>query len=359
MTRRLRFHRSGWIVCIGAVFLGFAAIGTGNNLLFLLLGATLGFIVLSGSLSELVLRHVEVRRRLPRGGFAGQPLRITYELHNRKRWLPSFALEVGEVDSAVRAFVPSVGAGGTVVARSEQAWALRGVYPLSAVALATSFPFGFFRKTRTIELPGEMVVWPRVDRRVREPRVAGDRMMAGGSVPVGASGARGEFRSLRPYRPGDDPRDVHWRSTARVGEPVVREYERDRARALWLCLDLRGENGHEDAETLVEIAAALAERGLARGEPIGLATADARVAPSAGVGQRERVLDALAHAHFRPNAPPPHPPAPHRECVLITGRGMVGGGMIGGWGDVLAPSDAEPPFPVPHTTFLSSEGRRG
>ena len=359
MTRRLRFHRSGWIVCIGAVFLGFAAIGTGNNLLFLLLGANLGFVILSGSLSELVLRRIEVRRRLPRGGFADQPLRITYELHNRKRWLPSFALEVGEIDAEARAFVASVGAGETVVARSEREWALRGVYPLSAVALATSFPFGFFRKTRTLELPGEMVVWPRVDRRVREPRVAGDRMMASGSVPVGAFGARGEFRSLRPYRPGDDPRDVHWRSTARVGQPVVREYERDRARALWLCLDLRGENGKEDAETVVEIAAALAERALARGASLGLATADARVGPAAGVGQRERVLDALARARFRPDAPPPHPPASPRECVLITRRAMAGGGMTGGWGDVLTPSEAEPPFPAPRTTLPSAGKHSG
>ena len=72
--------------------LGVAAIGTGNNLLFLLLGAMLGFITLSGWLSEQMLRKVEVRRRPPRGVTAGEPARVAYELANGKRRLPSFAV---------------------------------------------------------------------------------------------------------------------------------------------------------------------------------------------------------------------------------------------------------------------------
>jgi uncharacterized protein (DUF58 family) len=328
--RRLRFHRSGWVFSFGTLLLGVAAIATGNNLLFLLLGAMLGFIALSGSLSELVLRKLAVQRRVPRGGTAGMPVRLAYQIDNQKQRLPSFAVEVGESGSTARAFIASVDAGSTTTARVEESWERRGVYPLGTVVLTTSFPFGLFQKELDVELPGEVVIWPRSDRRVREPRPAAERARLSGLAPVGAAGARGEYRGLRPYRPGDDPRDVHWRSTARLGDPVVREYERDRAQALWICLDLRAAEG-DDAEIAVEIAAALAAGAYHRGEPFGLASADGRVEAGTGVSQLERVLDALARVKFRPNAPRVKAPVSPRECVLVTPASAAGAA----WGDVF------------------------
>ncbi|CAN5406355.1 DUF58 domain-containing protein [soil metagenome] len=330
MPRRLRFHRAGWIFSVGTIFLGMAAIGTGNNLLFLLLGAMLGFIALSGWLSEQVLRRVEVRRRLPQGATAGRPARISYELENRKRRLPSFALEVGEDGYRGGAFAASVAARGRTVVRVEETWEQRGVYPLTTVVLSTSFPFGLFQKERDVELPGEVIVWPRTDRPVREPRVAGERARRSGPVQAGAAGARGEYRGLRPYRTGDDPRDVHWRSSARAGGPVVREYERDQSQALWLCLDLCAHPG-AGAEVAVEIAAALAAGAIQRGEPVGLLTADCHLAPGGGGAQLERILDELARAHFRTGAPRLAPPVPPRECALVT----TAPGGDAGWGDVF------------------------
>jgi uncharacterized protein (DUF58 family) len=179
-------------------------------------------------------------------------------------------------------------------------------------------------------VPGEAVVWPRADRPVREPRPSGERVRQAGEAYAGSAGARGEYRGLRPYRPGDDPRDVHWRTTARVGHPVVREYERDRSRALWLCLDLRAPDG-DLAEDAVEIAAAVASAALKRGEAFGLATQDARVRPAGGAAQMERVLDLLARARFRPDAPRLEAPVPAAECVLVTA-----GTPLPGWGDVFS-----------------------
>ncbi|HEU0298047.1 MAG TPA: DUF58 domain-containing protein, partial [Longimicrobium sp.] len=155
------------------------------------------------------------------------------------------------------------------------------------------------------------------------------RVRRAGEAFAGQAGARGEYRGLRPYRPGDDPRDVHWRTTARVGQPVVKEYERDRSRALWLCLDLRAAEG-EMAEAAVEIAAALAAAALRRGDAFGLAMQEARLKPGTGGAQLERVLDALARARFRADAPRLESPAPAAECVLVTA-----GAPGPGWGDVF------------------------
>ena len=329
--RRLRFARSGAMLTGGALVLGLAAVGTGNNLLFLVLGGVLGFIALSGWMSEQMIRGLEIGRRVPRAVTAGEPARIGYEVRNGKRRMPSFAIEIGEGGWKPPAWIPVVAPGETAMTRAEMAWARRGVHPLETVTVATSFPFGLFRKERDLEIPGEVVVWPRHDRPVREPRPAGERVRRMGETAAGAAGARGEYRSLRPYRPGDDPRDVHWRTTARMGTPVVREYERDRAQALWLCLDLRSAEG-DAAEAAAEAAASLAAQAVRRGDAFALATPDLRVTPGTGAAQLERVLDALARARFRPDAPAIDPPANPAECVLVT----VSDAARGGWGDVYA-----------------------
>ncbi|MBA2671591.1 MAG: DUF58 domain-containing protein, partial [Gemmatimonadetes bacterium] len=158
--RRLRIHRAGWTVIVGALGLGLAAMTTGNNLLYLILGAMLGLITLSGWLSEVTLRGVSVSRRVPRGIEAETPAILVYELSNGKRLLPSFALEVGERRDAARGFAATVSPGGAAGVRVERVWERRGVYPLDTVTLSTSFTFGLFRKERDIEIDGEVLVWP-------------------------------------------------------------------------------------------------------------------------------------------------------------------------------------------------------
>jgi uncharacterized protein (DUF58 family) len=329
--RRLRFLRAGWALSAGAIVLGFVAIGTANNLLFLLLGALLGMIALSGSLSELVLRRVEVRRKGPRGAVAGQPAHLLYELRNPRTRLASFALEVGERDALDRAFVASVEPGRTANAVVERTWSTRGVYPLATVTLATSFPFGLFTKERDVELPCEVVVWPRSDRKVPEVRLPAPRASAAGAALSSTpSSARGEFRGLREYRPGDDPRDIHWRSTARRGRPVVREYDRDESRTLWICLDLRMRPGSR-AEEAIEVAASLAERAARRGTPFAVLAGRAGLPPGAGPSHLAAALDLLARAEPNPRAAFTEPPSGRTAAVLVGGSGGAGAG----WGAVL------------------------
>ena len=345
--RRLRFTRAGWLFTGGALAIGIAAIPTGNNLLFLLLGSMLGFIAVSGWLSEQSIQRLEIERRTPRGVTAGQPFRIGYRVRNGKKRLPSMAVEIREPDlppaspsSRLRrsAWLSSLGAGDATTLRSEHAIERRGVYPLAELTLGTGFPFGLFRKERDLDMPGSVVVWPRSDRPVREARTPGRPRHRSGEVSGGAAGARGEFRGLHNYRPGDDPRDVHWRSTARFGSPVVREYERERAEALWICVDLRRRDGADEAaeEEALEIAASLARATIERGQPVALVTPDAQLDEGTGAVQLERVLDLLARASYRENAPAPRAPVSAGVAVLVSARGGAGGG----YADVFTPAAA-------------------
>ncbi len=332
--RRIRFTTAGVVFVLGAMAVGFAAVNTGNNLLYLLLGAMLGATAVSGWVSEQTIRGIEVERHVPRGVSVGQEVVLGYSIRNRKTRTTSLALEVHERGLPGIAFVARLQADESATTRSGNTFVRRGIYPLEAITLSTTFPFGFFRKERDIPAPGEIVIWPRTDHPVGPPRPGPGRGISRAASDSRHAGPRGEFRGLRDYRWGDDARDIHWRSTARRAVPVVREYDREVSETLWVCLDLRGEPG-ERAETAVEIAASLCAQASAQGLRYGLAAGDSIVAPDAGVGHLERVLDGLARVDFSPQAdfaPPQGDPA---ECVLVAMNPRPGG-----WAEVHVPERA-------------------
>jgi uncharacterized protein (DUF58 family) len=344
--RRLRILRAGAFIIAGTLALGFATLNTGNNLLYLLMGALLGTIALSGWLSEQALRRLRVERQVPRAATVGEPARLLYRVHNGKRRLPSHGIEIRElpVPAAVRAghpawvsepaFAAVLEPGASVRGRGMLTVPRRGVYPLAGVVLATSFPFGLFSKERDVVLAGQLVVWPRTDRPVRTPRPGGirsaRRYAGSSSAPVLQ---RGEYRSLREYRPGDDPRDVHWRSTARRGDLITREFDRDAVDEYWIVLDPAAPD-ESAAEAAVELAAALVVAAAARGDRFGLCAGPARLAPDAtstGAGRALDMLAAVVMQHGAQQVGELYAPARPDQCVLVTARPAV----PGGWGDVF------------------------
>ena len=70
--------------------LGFAAMNTGNNLLYLLVSMLLGLIIVSGMLSEQSMRHLRFVPVTPDEVFAGRPALIGIRIGNRKRWRSSY-----------------------------------------------------------------------------------------------------------------------------------------------------------------------------------------------------------------------------------------------------------------------------
>jgi uncharacterized protein (DUF58 family) len=334
--RRLRVLRSGAFLISGTLALGFATLNTGNNLLYLLMGALLGTISLSGWLSEHALRNIFLRRTLPRAATAGTPAHIEYSVRNGKRRLPSHGLELREQlqrDTPLRCaggYVAALEPGASARVRVELLPERRGVYALEGLVLGTLFPFGLFAKERDIALPGTIVVWPRTDRPVRAPRIAaasGRRLRIAAAAAHGAE--RGEYRGLREYRAGDDPRDIHWRTTARRGVLMVREYDREAKDEYWIVLDTVAAT-EVAAEAAVEVAASVIAAAAKRGDRFGLAAGTTRIPPGTAAGRVEAALDVLAAVIVTRTGLPPSPPVRPQSCVLITARGADGAT----WGDV-------------------------
>jgi uncharacterized protein (DUF58 family) len=236
--RHLKFTREGKFFVGITLGVGFAAINTANNLLYLVLGMLLGLIVVSGVMSELSLRDLTVARRLPPRAQVGRPHLVEIEVRNQKSRTPSYAIEVEDLRAGQpadkRCFFLKISPNSTQVAAYRRTPTQRGPDLHTGFRIATRFPFGLFEKSRLVDSTGTLLVYPAVDPVVLPPTTGGTQP---GSLLTTVRGAGEDFLGLTLARPGDDPRDIHWRKSAALGQRVKRERARDARPDVTLTID--------------------------------------------------------------------------------------------------------------------------
>jgi len=332
-SRRLRSSREGKYFIAITIGVGLAAINTGNNLLFLLLGWMCSVIIASGVLSELSLRGLIVQRVPPPRVFAGRPFLMGISLRNAKGRLPSFSIEIEDLVGAGGGSAPKpldkkcyflkIPSGRTQSTSYRHTFARRGLYRFEGFRVATKFPFALFRKSRDVDHAGEVVVFPAVHPVLPQPPSA----VHGIEDTRSRVGRRGEFFGLREAREGDDSRDIHWRSTAHKGRLMVREYEEEAQRRAAVLIDNAlppdaPPEAEEALERAVSMAASLAASYLQRGFSVKLIARGMTVPPAAGPAQLTRILRALALLPtVAPTVPFSGQAEPGGENLLVSRRG--------------------------------------
>ncbi len=276
--RRLKFTREGKFF-VGITFgVGFAAINTANNLLYLRLGMLLARIVVSGIMSELSLRDLTVIRRLPLRAQVGRGHLVEIEVFNHKRRVPSYAIEVEDLrhgqPADKRCFFLKISPNSAQVAAYRRSPVRRGRDVHVGFRIATRFPFGLFEKSREVPSPGELVIYPAIDP-VQLPTPYGGQGL--GSHQRLGRGHGEDFIGVRLMRDGEDPRDVHWRKTAAIGQTVVRDRAREVRPDVTLTLDTTGPDGAGDDwaatfERRVRDVASRAVAHLKRGDCVAVRT---------------------------------------------------------------------------------------
>jgi uncharacterized protein (DUF58 family) len=210
-----------------SIFVGVAALNTGNNLLYLIFGMMLSFIAISGFMSMINLSRIDVRSVTPQNIFALTPTSIKLFITNKKILLPSYSITV-EVNRE-KGFISYLPAKATKTANIRYFFKHRGWNEIPDIYISTSFPFGFFRKrvlTKTIN--EDVLVYPKIDKiEIEEPKFDqwSDEKQ---SVKTGLGS---DIRSIRTYRHGDNPKLIHWKSSAKIGELMIRELHDDESRS--------------------------------------------------------------------------------------------------------------------------------
>lgn len=275
-----------------ALGLGFVAMNTGNNLLYLLVSLLLGFIAVSGLLSEPSIRGLRVTALVPDDVHAGRPALFGARVVNGKRWRASYSITIQVLGSERFLYVPRLGPGEERLVSWEETLPRRGRQRLRGFRIITRFPFGLFVKSKRAPVETDFVVYPAL-----VPLSAARRRELGGSGRAGLRrrGRGHDLYNLHDYRPGDDPRLIHWRSSAKRPQSlVVRELEADTALDTRLVLEGRPSPDPARLEPGLSEAASLAVTLLRAGAAVELSGPGVFVPLGRGREQRKAILTALA-----------------------------------------------------------------
>lgn len=270
---RRRLTKRAFIVGLVAGLLFLAGTTAQASWLFVIAAGVLGVVV--GSLfSRHRLADALVERTTPRRARVGDDVRLGLTVTNAgQRPLPLLRLEddfdaFGSTSVLVERLKPGQRAHVELVRSADR----RGVFTSGQVTLASGAPFGFLRSKRALVVEGQMTVVPRWVELRSFPILEPSSFPSDVLHERARTGAGEEFLGVRDYRPGDPPRSVHWRSTARAGHLVVREFEEEVASRVALVLAGADTGTPPDSafEVLASAAASIAIYALQTGHPVDL-----------------------------------------------------------------------------------------
>jgi uncharacterized protein (DUF58 family) len=248
LPRSFRISREGilWLLLSGGM-LAISLIKT-INLLALLSCIMLALWAWNVVFAWRSLRRLRGQRWIAGPIFAGTPVSVTLELLNPERSsLSSLRLGDGQGEARMAWLLPQLGAGEMRRLTHHVTLTTRGRRRWGAFCISTGYPFGLVRWQRTLAPDEEVIVLPQLGhlhrgqlRRCLPPSGLSNERDA--QQARRHPTAQGEFHGLRAFRSGDSPRWIHWRTSARCGELMVREFEDVPNENLVVVLDLAGAN---------------------------------------------------------------------------------------------------------------------
>ncbi len=243
-----RLNGRGWIYLALAASVAFAAALKGNNLLFAIFCILIAQFVVSGVLTVVVARGIELTRLLPPSATAGEVFPLGLRLRNLKRFWPAFCLRIEDrIDSVGRpaglaptpVWIPMAGPKKRVRTTSYATAVERGWTRLGPFTVVSEFPPGLFTYRRPVPVVKRLLVYPRpavLARRILDPLLA--RVQYSEFMASEFDRGSEEFAGLRDFREGDSPRHIHWRMSARMpGRLLVREHEDPKVRDARILLE--------------------------------------------------------------------------------------------------------------------------
>lgn len=231
----VRLTRIGTTYVISTIVIGFAAINTGNNALYIGLTFMLGCLLLSGIASKGGLKHLDVEVAGITDAWAGQPSEAIIRIANRSPIWNVRDVVIATGDLAEPVLIPILMRRSTVDMPALFSFQKRGRVELKTLDLYTRYPFGFFLKKRRVRISGEIIVYPRLlpDSHARERF----RPSSGEQSSANRPGPGTEIHSFREYVRGDSLRHIAWKKSASLGRWIIKQTDREAARSVHVLVD--------------------------------------------------------------------------------------------------------------------------
>ena len=332
---RRRFTVPGLTVVASLAVAASVGADAENTVVYQTFTLLLGLLALAIGCSLTFRGKFSITRSLPRFGTVGQPLRyrvVVKNLGNRrqagltllenlhdprpafKEWLefqqaesrrvPAFHLSKRRrthpfrVATVPNAEIPPIPAHGDAEVHVEIQPYRRGMLRLTGATIGRTDPMGLYRSFVHVEQPQSVLVLPK---RYPLPPFAlpgSMRYQEGGVALASNVGRSEEFVSLRDYRRGDPVRHIHWRSWAKAGKPIVKEFEDEFFVRHALVLDTFTDDPRsEELEEAISVAASFACTVLTQESLLDLLFVGAEsycFTAGRGLGHADQMLEILA-----------------------------------------------------------------
>ena len=347
IQRRYHFHWPGVTYVIVTLFLAVGALNSQNNLLFATLGVAMGGLLVSGIISGWSLMGLRLERDVSTAGAAGEAMPVRYVVHNTNRVMPAMALHLEEVRprrqkrgwwdffDTPRTFVAFVPPRGRARVATSVTPARRGEPPLDLVRVWSTFPFGLAKKSMWFQMPDRALVYP-AQLRLRAgflKSLAARSRTGAGEEPT--PGLGDEFYGLREYVPGDSPRRIAWKPSARTGTLVIRQHSAPSPVRLWVILKFGPAGDAAADERAIALAGSILREAERASVAAGLCVplAGALHAPRLERRHVSRMLEVLARLDLgglERGGDEREPPATRKGTSIVVDAqpGATGGGRI-------------------------------
>jgi uncharacterized protein (DUF58 family) len=318
--------RQGWLVAVGVVVL--LATGRLLGLVELFALGVIAAVLVAGALVVVGASRLELevgRAIHPARIQVGTPTRVELAVRNT-RATRTPVLRLRDPVSGTRGadlLVSPLSRGERTVAAYRLPTERRGLVRIGPLDVVVGDPFGL-TNLATVAAPSvEVTVFPHVDRIEPLPYTTGHDPLAGARQPNSLGRSGEDFYALRPYTVGDDLRRVHWPSSARHDELLVRQHELPWQGRTTVLLDVRkAAHSGDSLEVAVSAAASIVAATARRHDLVRLVTtagSDSDFAP--GSDHIEAIMEHLAVV-------PASPVGSLRQSVEMLGRRSNGGALV-------------------------------
>jgi len=357
---RRRLTRAGWMVVAGLIGSLMMGSDTDNTVIYQAVPILLFLFVSAVAFSWFFRARFSATRLLPRFGTVGQPFYYRVMVKNLtgrtqsdltflenlsdprpvyRDWKAAQLADNRKIRpfsaSGRRAYrhqlavvkeslVPAVPPKSEVEVRVELEPMRRGILRFEGVTLARPDPFGLYRAFSAVTLPQTALILPK---RYPLPPIAfpGTMKYQEGGVSMASNvGRSDEFVSLREYRRGDPYRHIHWRSWAKTGKPIVKEFEDEFFVRHALVLDTFIDDPRSEAfEEAVSVAASFASTLMTQESLLDLLFVGAQAycfTAGRSLGHADQMLEILASVRVNP-----HEPFEKLENLVVQHAGTVSG----------------------------------
>jgi uncharacterized protein (DUF58 family) len=284
----IKITKAGWLYIVLTIILGFAAVNTANNLIYIVASALLSFMAVSGLFGKNNLVKIDISVDFPAEVYAGRTFPVKVTLANNRNLLPAFLIRVS-IERDVVLF-PYVEARQKDSKYINTCFAQRGKYYISEVSISSIFPFNFFIRSKAIQSYQETIVFlePRACTLLTKDENQSKNLGEHNSL---IHGYGDDITSIREYSHGDPLKYINWKATAKTDKLKTNKFSSNQSRPVMLDITLLPLHG---LEAKLSCLTYLILRLVRNNTPVGLKLSNKLMNPSTTQVHKLNMLKELA-----------------------------------------------------------------